>query len=135
MTLAAAHLHMLKWSYQKCFRRRERPDRDIGRKREMKEEAYKILFLEDEPTIREVLTEYMLMSGYQVIGAERNLAEPDIRRKIFFKRATAGGEHHADVKLLSRKEAEKGAETAFGPSDIEGVDHKQYFSASGAVHW
>ncbi len=71
MTLAAAHLHMLKWSYQKCFRRRERPDRDIGRKREMKEEAYKILFLEDEPTIREVLTEYMLMSGYQVIGAER----------------------------------------------------------------
>ena len=37
----------------------------------MKETAYKILFLEDEPTIREVLTEYMLMSGYQVTGAER----------------------------------------------------------------
>lgn len=32
----------------------------------MKETAYRVLFLEDEPTIREVLTEYMLMSGYQV---------------------------------------------------------------------
>lgn len=32
---------------------------------------YRILFLEDEPTIREVLTEYMLMSGYQVVTAER----------------------------------------------------------------
>lgn len=31
----------------------------------------RVLFLEDEPTIREVLTEYMLMSGYQVTGAER----------------------------------------------------------------
>ncbi len=37
----------------------------------MKETLYKILFLEDEPTIREVLTEYMLMSGYQVTTAER----------------------------------------------------------------
>lgn len=37
----------------------------------MKGTAYKILFLEDEPTIREVLTEYMLMSGYQVTGVER----------------------------------------------------------------
>lgn len=27
---------------------------------------YKVLFLEDEPTIREVLTEYMVISGYQV---------------------------------------------------------------------
>lgn len=32
---------------------------------------YKVLFLEDEPTIREVLTEYMLVSGYQVTTAER----------------------------------------------------------------
>lgn len=37
----------------------------------MKETAYEVLFLEDEPTIREVLTEYMLMSGYAVTGAER----------------------------------------------------------------
>lgn len=33
--------------------------------------AKKVLFLEDEPTIREVLTEYMLLSGYQVTAAER----------------------------------------------------------------
>lgn len=32
---------------------------------------YKVLFLEDEPTIREVLTEYMLISGYEVTAAER----------------------------------------------------------------
>ena len=37
----------------------------------MKETAYRVLFLEDEPTIREVLTEYMLMAGYQVTTAER----------------------------------------------------------------
>lgn len=30
----------------------------------------KILFLEDEPTIREVLTEYMKMQNYEVICAE-----------------------------------------------------------------
>lgn len=29
---------------------------------------YRVLFLEDEPTIREVLTEYMVMSGYEVVG-------------------------------------------------------------------
>lgn len=33
--------------------------------------ANKVLFLEDEPTIREVLTEYMLISGYEVTAAER----------------------------------------------------------------
>lgn len=33
--------------------------------------TYKVLFLEDEPTIREVLTEYMLISGYEVSAAER----------------------------------------------------------------
>ncbi len=32
--------------------------------------AYKVLFLEDEPTIREVLTEYMLISGYEVTAVE-----------------------------------------------------------------
>ncbi|MDE6622568.1 MAG: response regulator transcription factor [Lachnospiraceae bacterium] len=32
---------------------------------------YKVLFLEDEPTIRDVLTEYMLISGYEVTAAER----------------------------------------------------------------
>ncbi|MCI8801601.1 MAG: response regulator transcription factor [Lachnospiraceae bacterium] len=32
---------------------------------------YRVLFLEDDPTIREVLTEYMLVTGYQVITAER----------------------------------------------------------------
>nr|WP_296484243.1 response regulator transcription factor [uncultured Acetatifactor sp.] len=36
----------------------------------MKETPYRILFLEDDPTIREVLTEYMLVSGYQVTAAE-----------------------------------------------------------------
>lgn len=37
----------------------------------MGEKAYRVLFLEDEPTIREVLTEYMHLSGYRVTGAER----------------------------------------------------------------
>ncbi|MDE6313765.1 MAG: response regulator transcription factor [Lachnospiraceae bacterium] len=32
----------------------------------MENKPYKVLFLEDEPTIREVLTEYMKMSGYEV---------------------------------------------------------------------
>lgn len=32
----------------------------------MTNNSYKVLFLEDEPTIREVLTEYMSISGYQV---------------------------------------------------------------------
>lgn len=33
-----------------------------------KKSPYQVLFLEDEPTIREVLTEYMLISGYQVVS-------------------------------------------------------------------
>lgn len=37
----------------------------------MKENGYLVLFLEDEPTIREVLTEYMHISGYEVVTAER----------------------------------------------------------------
>ena len=36
-----------------------------------KEREYSVLFLEDEPTIREVLTEYMTISGYRVTGADR----------------------------------------------------------------
>lgn len=35
------------------------------------QETYRVLFLEDEPTIREVLKEYMTISGYQVTEAER----------------------------------------------------------------
>ncbi len=37
----------------------------------MKLPSGKVLFLEDEPTIREVLTEYMLISGYEVTAVER----------------------------------------------------------------
>lgn len=36
----------------------------------MKSQQYRVLFLEDEPTIREVLKEYMNLSGYYVIEAE-----------------------------------------------------------------
>ncbi len=32
---------------------------------------YKVLFLEDEPTIRDVLTEYMVISGYEVTWTDR----------------------------------------------------------------
>lgn len=37
----------------------------------MSTSKFKVLFLEDEPTIREVLTEYMVISGYEVTAAER----------------------------------------------------------------
>lgn len=50
----------------------------------MKETAYRVLFLEDEPTIREVLTEYMSMSGYQVTGVERGDAAIDLLREQEF---------------------------------------------------
>ena len=50
----------------------------------MKDAAYRVLFLEDEPTIREVLTEYMTMSGYQVTGAERGDAAIDLLREQEF---------------------------------------------------
>lgn len=36
----------------------------------MNASGYKVLFLEDEPTIREVLTEYMVITGYEVTEAE-----------------------------------------------------------------
>lgn len=37
----------------------------------METKSYHVLFLEDEPTIREVLTEYMKLSGYDVTEAAR----------------------------------------------------------------
>lgn len=37
----------------------------------MNHSPYQVLFLEDEPTIREVLTEYMQLSGYQVTSIAR----------------------------------------------------------------
>jgi len=36
----------------------------------MNASTYKVLFLEDEPTIREVLTEYMTITGYEVTEAK-----------------------------------------------------------------
>lgn len=35
------------------------------------DKSCRVLFLEDEPTIREVLTEYMHITGYEVVTAER----------------------------------------------------------------
>lgn len=43
----------------------------LAEAKQVKEMPYRVLFLEDDPTIREVLTEYMLVTGYQVITAER----------------------------------------------------------------
>lgn len=43
----------------------------------------KVLFLEDEPTIREVLTEYMLLSGYEVMAA----ADGDCARELLERHA------------------------------------------------
>lgn len=37
----------------------------------METKPYRVLFLEDEPTIREVLTEYMKISGYDVVEIAR----------------------------------------------------------------
>lgn len=37
----------------------------------MNHSLYQVLFVEDEPTIREVLTEYMQISGYQVTSVSR----------------------------------------------------------------
>ncbi len=50
----------------------------------MSEKVYKVLFLEDEPTIREVLTEYMLMSGYEVTGAERGDTAIELLKEQMF---------------------------------------------------
>lgn len=48
---------------------------------EMATEKYKVLFLEDEPTIRDVLTEYMLISGYSVTAAERGDTAIELLKK------------------------------------------------------
>lgn len=45
---------------------------------------YKVLFLEDEPTIREVLTEYMLISGYEVTEADRGDTAIELLKKDTF---------------------------------------------------
>lgn len=45
---------------------------------------YKVLFLEDEPTIREVLTEYMLMSGYNVAAVARGDEAIALLNKNFY---------------------------------------------------
>lgn len=50
----------------------------------MSEEKYKVLFLEDEPTIREVLTEYMLISGYEVVTADRGDTAIELLKKQQF---------------------------------------------------
>lgn len=47
----------------------------------MNTSTYKVLFLEDEPTIREVLTEYMLISGYEVTAVERGDTAIELLRK------------------------------------------------------
>lgn len=46
----------------------------------MEENAITVLFLEDEPTIREVLAEYMRLSGYQVTEAARGDAAIELLR-------------------------------------------------------
>ena len=50
----------------------------------MSEEKYKVLFLEDEPTILEVLTEYMLISGYEVVTADRGDTAIELLKKQQF---------------------------------------------------
>lgn len=50
----------------------------------MKEKEMKVLFLEDEPTIREVLTEYMLLSGYEVTAAEHGDRALELLEKQMF---------------------------------------------------
>ena len=56
-----------------------------------KEREYSVLFLEDEPTIREVLTEYMTISGYRVTGADRGDAAIRLVR-----------EHDLDLAVLDQ---------------------------------
>lgn len=47
----------------------------------MNQSVYKVLFLEDEPTIRDVLTEYMLISGYDVTAVERGDTAIELLKK------------------------------------------------------
>lgn len=46
-------------------------NRERKQERYMEKQGFRVLFLEDEPTIREVLKEYMSMSNYQVTEVER----------------------------------------------------------------
>lgn len=53
----------------------------------MSEGKYRVLFLEDEPTIREVLTEYMNISGYEVVTADRGDTAIDLLKEQEFELA------------------------------------------------
>lgn len=48
---------------------------------------YRILFLEDEPTIREVLTEYMKISGYEVVEADSGEQAIELLKQSMFDMA------------------------------------------------
>lgn len=48
---------------------------------------YRILFLEDEPTIREVLTEYMRISGYEVVEADSGEQAIELLKQSMFDMA------------------------------------------------
>ena len=50
----------------------------------MKDQQYRVLFLEDEPIIRDVLKEYMIMSGYQVTEAENGNDAIELLNKSTF---------------------------------------------------
>lgn len=50
----------------------------------MQNQQYRVLFLEDEPTIREVLKEYMTMSQYQVMETENGDHAIEILNKNTF---------------------------------------------------
>ena len=50
----------------------------------MNTSTYKVLFLEDEPTIREVLTEYMLISGYEVTAVGRGDTAIELLQKDIY---------------------------------------------------
>lgn len=53
----------------------------------MREQQFKVLFLEDEPTIREVLKEYMSLSGYLVTEAEDGNQAMEMLKKESFDMA------------------------------------------------
>lgn len=55
---------------------------------------YRVLFLEDEPTIREVLKEYMIMSGYQVTETDNG------DDAIQLLNETAQSTEHFDIAVL-----------------------------------
>lgn len=50
----------------------------------MESKSVKVLFLEDEPTIREVLTEYMKLSGYQVTECAGGDRAIELLRENFY---------------------------------------------------